>query len=307
MAGEEKSALVMMVTTAVLWGTSFPVATIGLRAGAGPLLFVFLRFSLAAPMMVVAAVMWKKSVLDLLKDWRVWALGATNMVGYVLQLVGQDNAEASIAALLVNFSVVIAAVGGAAFLRESFGRVKAVGVVIGVFGAGLVATDGSLGGVGGSHAFGEALFLMAAVSWGGYILYAKKVTDAGAEPVALASCVVLITALLTAPLAFLEGFQGIGWSAAGAVIYAALFNTAVPFMLYQKALRHLPAGTSAVVLMLEIVVALGVSSVLLAEPLTTLKLAGAAGVMISALLVSGAELRGKDLSVGDEGAVRGPR
>ncbi|MFI5404726.1 MAG: DMT family transporter, partial [Candidatus Gagatemarchaeaceae archaeon] len=155
-----------------------------------------------------------------------------------------------------------------------------------------------------SQAFGDGLYLIAAVSWAGYIVYAKKKTDEEKwDPLAVAACIVTVTAVAVLPAALTAGI-GVSISPGSLAVigYTAVFNTVIPFVLYQAGLRYLSAATSAVVLMLEIVVAVMVSVAFLGETLPFVAWIGAGAVLGSILLVSGLELGGKSLSVSSDNA-----
>ncbi len=280
-----------------LWGTSFPVISIGLNQGIAPGTFLFLRFALAAPLMVLISVALHKDVAGLLRTRGVWTLGFVNAVGFVCQFYGQQDTTASVAALLVNLSVVIAAAGGVVFLGERLGGLKAAGVGLAFFGTVLIATNGDPSTLVGGRLLGDSLYLISAMSWAAYIVYAKKKTDElGWDPLALASSIVVSTVVFVFPFTIMGGFGAptqVSWSV---IAYTAVLNTAIPFVLYQQGLRYLSAGTSAVLLMLEIVVALLVSGAFLGEQMTPAAWIGATAVLVSILLVSGLEVRSKRIS-----------
>jgi len=287
--------------TAVLWGTSFPVISVALKEGLDPSVFVFLRFAVAAPLMLASALATKRDVMALMRSRAVWIVALLDAAGFLCQYVGQEYTPASVAALLVNLSVVMAAVGAAVFLKERLGASKVAGVVLALAGTVLIATNGDIASVGGGELFGDALYLGAAVAWAGYIVYAKKKTDeTGWDSYAAATCIVTLTALLVLPAALVSGrpfpVSAAAWEA---IAYTAAFNTAIPFALYQAALKHLTAATSAIVLMLEIVVAVIISVAFLGESFTAFSLLGAVGVLGSILLVSGVEVRGRSAVAAD--------
>jgi len=292
-------ALAETALAAALWGTSFPVISLGIRGGLDPRTFLFLRFALAAPVMLGVTKALGKNLMPLFRSRAIWMVGLFNAVGFLCQFVGQQYTDASVAALLVNMSVVLAAIGGVVFLGERLGGFKVAGVFLAVAGTVLITTNGDLGVVASGQGLGDALYLIAAVSWAGYILYSKKKMDEeGWDPLAAAACIVAVTAILVVPPALTVGAgQSLSAESLSAIAYTALFNTVIPFVLYQKGLKHLTASSSAVVLMLEIVVAVLISVTFLGETLTTFTWAGAFAVLGSILLVSGVEMRGKSLSV----------
>lgn len=299
-------ALAQTAVSACLWGTSFPVIAVAIAGGLDPIVFVFLRFLVAAPLMLLAAVLLKKRVWALLRDKGVWVVAFFNAVGFLSQFVGQQFTGAAIAALLVNLSVIFAAIGGTALLGERLGTYKAIGVALAFIGTFLVASGGDLSTLNGGQLTGGTLYLLAALSWAGYIIYAKEKGDKGDwDPVAVAACIVTLTALFLVPaLAFVRGPFPFSPGAWAAIAFTAGANTALPFVLYQAGLRRLTAAASAVVLTLEILVALGISVALLDESFTPVSLLGAVAILASILLVSGVEVSGKSLSVTQTNASR---
>ncbi|HMD78822.1 MAG TPA: DMT family transporter [Nitrososphaerales archaeon] len=285
-------ALVQTALAAVLWGTSFPVISVGLKGGLDPRTFVFLRFALAAPLMLLFTAATGRKTSHLLLSKEVWIIGAFNAAGFLCQFVGQQYTAASIAALLINLSVVMAAAGGAIFLGERFGVPKGVGIALAVVGTVLLTTNGNLGTVGRGQLLGDFLYLGGAVSWASYIVYAKKKTDQlNWDPVSLAAGIVTVTAILVMPVALTAGTPRIDETSLWAIVYTGLVNTTIPFVLYQQGLRYLTASSSAVILTLEIVVAVGVSVVYLGEVLSVLAWVGTATILSSIFMVSGLELR----------------
>jgi drug/metabolite transporter (DMT)-like permease len=294
---DSTTALAQTAAAAILWGTSFPVITLGIRAGLDPLAFAFLRFALASAIMLGMCRVYRKEVGGLLRSRAVWIIGFFDAVGYLCQYVGQAYTSASVASLLVNLSVVLAALGGVVFLGERIGGVKATGVVAAVVGTVLLTTKGDLSLVTGGQLFGDAQYLVAAVSWAAYIVYGKKKTDETAwDPVAASAAIVAVTTVFILPVALFANWTSVNsvpaWEA---VAYTAIFNTAIAFALYQSGLRYLTATSSAVVLMLEIVTAMAISTIFLGEEMNLFSWAGAALVLVSVLLVSGFELGRKEL------------
>ena len=302
MRNERTTALLQTGVTAVLWGTSFPVITVGIGAGLDPEVFAFLRFAIAAAPMLAVCSLLGKGMSGLLRSRAVWILAFFNAVGFVCQFVGQAHTSAAVASLLVNLSVVLAATGGAIFLGERMGAVKVIGVLAAFAGTVLLATKGDLALVTGGQLFGDSLYIVAAIAWACYIVYAKKKTDETKwDPVAVAAAIVTVTAVFLLPVALTASWGGlssaVGWET---VTYTALFNTALAFTLYQAGLRHLSASASAVVLVLEIVTAVAISTAFLGEVLNAFSWVGAALVIVSVLLVSLAEGDEKRLSVPNE-------
>jgi len=301
MRKENTAALGATMLAGILWGTSFPIVSYGIRSGLDPELFVLLRFAVASPMMVAAAVALRSRLISVLRLKAVWLLAFLNAVGFLCQFIGQSLTSASVAALLVNLSVLVTAVGSAVFLKESFGRLKSAGVVLALVGVLLLTTEGNFSLVTRGQLIGDTLYLLSAFVWGWYLIYDKRETDREAwDPLALSACVIVLTALFLAPLLLTVrtpvSISGASWAVIG---YTALVNTALPFVLYQRGVKFLTATSSAVVLMLEIVTAVAISTSFLGETMNAFSWVGAALVLVSIYLVSGAEFHRKSLSVSE--------
>lgn len=275
------------------------MVSLGIEGGLDPRVFVFLRFAIAAPVMLGVAWALGRDVMPLLRSKAIWVVGLFNAIGFLCQFIGQQYTEASVAALLVNMSVILAAVGAVVFLGERLGSFKVVGILLAVAGMFLITTNGDFGVVASSQGLGDALYLIAAVSWAGYILYSKKKIDEQRwDPLAAAACIVAVTAIFVMPPVLTAGFEpSLSVVSLWAVGFTVVFNTVIPFVLYQKGLKDLTASSSAVILMLEIVVAILISVTFRSETFTAFGWIGVLAVLASIFLVSGVEISGKSLSV----------
>ncbi len=301
MAKERGMALAETAATGVLWGTSFPIIAYGISVGIDPKVFAFLRFAIAAPMMVLLARLLARPLLYDLRSKSVWILGLLNAIGFLCQFLGQAYTEASVAALLVNISVLIAAIGGAALLGERFTKVKVAGTLLAIVGIFLLATKGDISLLSRSQLTGELLYLISATSWGAYIIYNKLKTDETKwDPFGVSATIILLTAIFVSPVMLTVGLKqvilsGTAWSV---IMYTAFFNTTLPFILYQRGLRFLSATASSILLVLEIVTAVTISVLYLGELLNLSSVIGTISILTSVILVSGVEVTRKSLSVG---------
>ncbi|HLQ03241.1 MAG TPA: DMT family transporter [Nitrososphaerales archaeon] len=172
----------------------------------------------------------------------------------------------------------------------------------------LLTTRGDFGHISRSQLTGDLFYLVSATSWGVYILYNKRKTDEKRwDPVSVASLTILSTALFVSPVMLTVGPAALsmterGW---GVILYTALLNTAIPFILYQRGLRYLTATASSMLLMLEIVTAMGISILLLGELLDLASLVGAASILSSIFLVSRVGGSGESLSIRTPGGLAG--
>lgn len=288
-----RRATAYTLASAVLWGTTFPTITYGLTEGeAGPLTFVFLRFLLAVAAFGVLLLALGRLQFDSLRHPAVWGLGALHALGYAMQFVAQDQTTASKTSLLVDINVVAVALLAYFFLKEPFTRRLVAALFFGGAGVVFLATQGDLEAARFSRPefVGDVLALGAGAVWAFYFVGLKKWLDHRPQMggLSLTFGILLATTAFLAPVAFFgEGADQVGNAKAWAmIVYLALFATALSTYLWQEALREQSATVSAVLLLLEIVVALVISYFWLEERINAWGAAGAGLILLASYLAS---------------------
>jgi drug/metabolite transporter (DMT)-like permease len=133
---------------------------------------------------------------------------------------------------------------------------------------------------------GDALGVVTAMFYAGYLLAVKALRDRGEATLHLMAVTTTITALLLLPVVLAAGEQMIPHSAAGwwLLIGLALVSHAAGQGLIAFALAHLPAAFSSVSLLFQPVMAALFAWLLLAEPLVPLQIAGGVIVLVGIYL-----------------------
>jgi drug/metabolite transporter (DMT)-like permease len=206
-------------------------------------------------------------------------------LSFALGDFGLDRTAAVDGSLLIASETLFAVMLARVVLGERVSSRVAFAVGVGVAGSVLVA----LGGVGGSgerSVLGDVLVLGGTAAAAAYTVAARRVARNG-EPDALkVTAVQLAAALLVAlPLvavAAASGHSEIG-NADGAHLAAALatglLTTAIPFLLFNVAIRDVEVASGALILNLVPIIAAALAVVLLGEGLGLLQLAGGAAVV----------------------------
>ncbi len=234
---------------------------------------------------VVAAT--RRLDLRMFRQPLVWVLGAINAIGFELQNEGILLTTASKTALLVNVNVVIIPVLMVLFFREAMTRLKVTGILIGTFGVVVVATKFDLASLTGGQFAGDVLVFVAGVVWAFYVVGAKKMVDRGGDYVALSAGILATTALLAAiPLLFVGWplpTNGNGWLG---IAYLGLVPTFTPLLLYVASMRTISPTISALLILLEVVVAAILSFIMFQDPLDASTFAGGALILVAAYVVT---------------------
>ena len=282
-------AIALLVVSSILWGGSFVSVKIGLKY-VNAYDFAFLRMAIASAILVSALFLRGGMKASALKEVSLWMLGLLNGVAFALQYVGLVFTSAGKAALLVNLNIVIVALLSWRVFRERFGNSKMFGVVLGVTGGALIATNGNLSTLFQGEMFGDLLVFSAGLVWAFFIVLNKWVlTRVEGDSIQVSAVVMLATAVVLMPFAVVFGglnvgaVPGLGWAW---VAFTAIVCTVLPYGLWILALKAVTATMASLVAMLEIVAAMILSGILLGETYSTATVVGAAMVLASILVVA---------------------
>lgn len=134
------SSLSWSILFILLWSSGYVAGKIGLPY-AGPLTLIFMRFSVAALVLLVIALVTRAPWP---KDWA--SVGRLALVGLLIQALQfsglyfglSHGVSAGISALIVGLMPVLTAAGAAFFLSERISRQQVGGLMLGILGVGIV-------------------------------------------------------------------------------------------------------------------------------------------------------------------------
>jgi len=170
------------------------------------------------------------------------------------------------ATLLANFSPIFVTLGAWVLLRERVNRSFLLG--LGLAMVGTITLMGESVALSAHHAFGNALALLAAVFYSGYLLTVRRLRNEFSTATIMAwSGAVTCAALLPLALASGEDLLVTSASSWAVLIGLALVSHAGGQGLIAFALAYLSAPFSSVALLLQPVVSAGLAWAILSEPL----------------------------------------
>ncbi|HJY77862.1 MAG TPA: DMT family transporter [Burkholderiales bacterium] len=276
---------------ALLAGATFialsPIFVRGaLAAGVGPTAAAFWRVALAIPVlwMVYALTNRRRAHLYSGKSFLLLA-AALAFAGDLafwhksVQLTSVANAT-----LLANLASIFVTLAAWIFLRQRPTPTFLAGLAAALVGVALlVHTSLAFSSTG---LVGDALGVVTAMFYAGYLLAVKGVRDRGESTLYLMAVTTTVTAILLLPVALGTGEPMIPRSAGGwwILIGLALISHAAGQGLIAYALAHLPAAFSSVSLLFQPVMAAIFAWILLAEPLVPLQVAGGVVVLVGIYL-----------------------
>jgi drug/metabolite transporter (DMT)-like permease len=275
-----------LLLLSVLWGGAYLFMRSSVPSfGAVPM--IFLRMALASLLVLLPLTLWRTGLGPLRRHARemvVFGLAFT-----ALPFLGLGFAALSISAgllaVLQSAAPMFAAIVGHFWLRERIGPLRALGLLVGSAGVGLLVWDK----IGVRDQAGLAILVALAVTalWGVSSHYAR-VRISGADPLALATGSLGVAALVLAPFAWLtwpaQPPEPRAWAE---VAFLGVASSGFGFILYFGLLKTIGAVRTISVTFLNPIVAMGSAAVYLGEPVTLRMIAGCAVILLGTALTLG--------------------
>lgn len=276
-----------VASSAVCFGTLPIFARYAYASGVDTSTLLLLRFAIAAAVMWVVLAARR---LALPRGKALAMLVGMGALGYAGQAFSFFTAvklgSAGLASLLLYLYPALVAILSRVVLKHRLAPVQVLAVALSLTGS--VLTTG--GGVGGSPA-AVVFGVLAALIYSVYILTGGRL-PAAVTPTASTVVVATSAAVVFGVIALAQGLAlprtGAGWIAVGAI---ALVNTVLAVALFLAGLERLGAVRASVYSTLEPVTTLTLAAVLLAEPVTALRLAGGALILGAVVLLARGEAR----------------
>ncbi len=233
-----------MLVVVTVWAGNNVLTKSALDEAISPSVYVVLRLSIVAVLLVALLIVRKQSFqVDRADIGRFILAGVSGYAAYnMLFVFGLARSSAFSAAILIATAPVITLLLAAAFRIERVRRSQWIGV--GIAFAGVVIFVGEKV-VAGQPAGGDALNLMAAVCFAVYGLTTQNlVRTYGAQVTTAWSVIVGLIAVmpLTVPALFSENWEALRWRGWIAVLYAAVLSMLVAYTLWSWAIGRRGAG-----------------------------------------------------------------
>lgn len=262
-----------------------------LAAGVGPTAAAFWRVALAVPVLWIVYGLRRRShersrgARSFFGSWALLLAAALAFAGDLafwhksVQLTSVANAT-----LLANLASIFVTLAAWIFLRQRPTPTFLAGLAAALVGVALlVHTSLAFSPTGLA---GDALGVVTAMFYAGYLLAVKSLRDRGESTLYLMAVTTTVTAILLLPAALGTREPLVPRSADGwwILVGLALISHAAGQGLIAYALAHLPAAFSSVSLLFQPVMAAIFAWILLAEPLVSLQLAGGVIVLVGIYL-----------------------
>lgn len=246
----------------------------------GPVASAFWRLAIAAPLLWTWCRFGRRAQVRVRAPVRVLLISgfcfAGDLAFWHWSILQTSVANAT---LLVNLAPVFVTLGGWLLWHLPVPRRFLPAMVIAMLGMFVLVGPNFAGG--GTRLWGDAMGIVAAVFYAGYLLAIKAARDAGMPTLDLMAWSTTITACMLLPVAllaqqpFLPQTMG-GW---GVMLALALVTQILGQGLIAYALAHLPASLSSLSLLIQPVTAVGFAWILFGEAMGPAQFAGAVIVL----------------------------
>jgi drug/metabolite transporter (DMT)-like permease len=286
-----RDAYLLLFVVALIWAGNFPLAKLGLSE-LGPMTLAALRALIAAPLLVLASRVLEGPLPPLVRRdlTAVVVLAVSGFVGNsTLWYTGMVFTTPANAGILGAAAPVVVALAASAMLRERLSTVNLVGIVLTMAAVVLTIARGSIEVLRTLSANrGDVIILVSQMLWVTYTLYSRA-NRSTFSPLQMLAGAHVVAAGLLLPLALLErpwqSFAGASWVAVVVVLYSALLGTPAHIAFYQ-AVRTVGPGRAAVFTNLIPFLVLGLSWLMVGEPIRGYHWIGACGVIAGVALTT---------------------
>ena len=275
----------LCIASAIAFGAMAIFGKLAYDAGVGILTLLFVRFSIAAPVLWIGAARSGERLFSGATRRTLLAALALGAVGYALQaglyFAALARMDASLLSMLLYTFPAMVTVAAIALGRETASRRRTGALLVSSGGLALVLLGA---GAGTFDWLGAALGLGAALTYTAYILVSDRV---GGELRALPLSALITTgAAITFGLAcaasgsFDTGFASVGWLGLTAI---EIVSTVTPIALFFAGLRRVGPSTASILSTLEPLTTVALAFVVFGETLSAVQVTGAALVLAAAV------------------------
>ncbi len=261
---------ILLVASGVAWGLTFPAIKLALN-DLSVFQFIFVRFSLALPLMVVISRP-KLTRLSILT-------GFVSLVALALQVGGMKFTTATNSGFITGMYAVFTPMVAFFLLRSKPSRRDVISLSLSMVGLALL-TNLTM-----NLNLGDLLTLISAFLWAVQIVLVTMCTK-DSDPMSIAFAQSVVMAAGSAPLAALDSVPRFSIVSAGAVVYTAVFGTVFGLWAQAEGQRYVPPEVAAIAYLVEPVVAAVSSAAILGERLSPQGILGAILILVGIALAS---------------------
>ncbi|MFV2049472.1 DMT family transporter [Metabacillus litoralis] len=292
LSSNHKLAASLYATMSItFWGVSF-VSTKAVLDKLDPFTLLVIRFGIGALFLLCLLLLLREKLK--ISPVYIPHLIVLGILGVFIHQVIQASAlltiDASSAGWMISLSPIFTVILSMIFLNERMTILKAIGMILALFGVLMITTGGSDKTFEPSLNIGYLLMLLSTLNWAVYSVLLKKL-NIPLSPLVITFYMSLLGFVLTIPFLIRnKGWEAISHLQAGEwahLLFLGVFVSGVAYWYWAKALHVLEASQVSVFLYLEPVATLIAAVLLLNEKIILISVVGGIIIIIGVIFVNG--------------------
>lgn len=277
----------IMVFINIMWGLSVIFSKQGMNAGFPPMTLAFVRYVMAAAVLVPALFLREKRPRLRREDF--WMMLLSGLMGitvyYFCEYNGIQRTSTVSASLILAAIPILTMVAEAVLMHSRLRPIQAAGALISLGGVGLIVLSSS--GEGTDSLAGVLFILGASVVWVAYIFLSRRLRERYSSLAMNAwQSLFAVATLLPAALAERPDLSQVSWEGWAAAAVLGLVCSALCYYLYGNALAVLSPLASAIFINLIPLATMVAGVLFLGERITWMTLLGGAMIIGSIFMVN---------------------
>ncbi len=247
----KKIYLILPIISGILYGSSGIFVRTLTQNGIDATTLLFLRFSIAIPVMVIAILATNKKQLKIkLSDIKLLIITAMGIIGLnVLYNIAMNTISLSIAAVLLSSDPVFVLIIAYLIFKEKITKSKVLSIILVLIGCilttGLIEGNASnVTGIGIIGGIGAAIF------WAIYMMGSKKALENGLHTYTILLYSILINTIVLIPFtSFNQITTFVNADMLGNTIFLILHSTlsfAIPYILLTVSIKYMDSGSASI-------------------------------------------------------------
>ena len=247
----KKIYLILPIISGILYGSSGIFVRTLTQNGIDATTLLFLRFSIAIPVMVIAILATDKKQLKIkLSDIKLLIITAMGIIGLnILYNIAMNTISLSIAAVLLSSDPVFVLIIAYLIFKEKITKSKVLSIILVLIGCilttGLIEGNASnVTGIGIIGGIGAAIF------WAIYMMGSKKALENGLHTYTILLYSILINTIVLIPFtSFNQITTFVNADIIGNTIFLILHSTlsfAIPYILLTVSIKYMDSGSASI-------------------------------------------------------------
>lgn len=292
LSSNHKLAASLYATMSItFWGVSF-VSTKAVLDKLDPFTLLVIRFGIGALFLLCLLLLLKEKLK--ISPVYIPHLIVLGILGVFIHQVIQASAlltiDASSAGWMISLSPIFTVILSMIFLNERMTVLKAIGMILALFGVLMITTGGSEKTFEPALNIGYLLMLLSTLNWAVYSVLLKKL-NIPLSPLVITFYMSLLGFVLTIPFLIRnKGWEAVSHLQTGEwahLLFLGVFVSGVAYWYWAKALHVLEASQVSVFLYLEPVATLIAAVLLLNEKIILISVVGGIIIIIGVIFVNG--------------------